>query len=177
MSRCKMTCLMFFGVKEAVLLSNLAFKIELRRADVETNKIIVNGKVQVLCFADDLDVSNRTHVAAINALTSLRIQAERIGLMIKHIKTEPNSVANQTRRRDHFHFVLCVIFIDFVTVGLDYPISVTDSNSTKSYGLKSFQKHLVYSTVESQHLKFVYQVKKDYCRNLPRNFLFLISQQ
>src|ERR1700755_1565980 len=82
------------------LLFNLALEIAMRRAGIQTNKTPVNGTVQVLDFADDLDLASRTHAAALDTFTNLRIQAERMGLMInesktKYMKTEPSMVANQ----------------------------------------------------------------------------------
>src|SRR5687768_10480610 len=72
----------------------------MRRAGIQTNKTLVNGTFQVLGFADDLDLASRTHAAAVDTFTNLKIQAERMGLMInesktKYMKTEPNPVANQ----------------------------------------------------------------------------------
>ena len=91
------------GLKQGDALScflfNLALEIAMRRAGIQTNKTLVNGKVQVLGFADDLDLASRTNAAALDTFTNLRIQAERMGLMInesktKYMKTEPSMVAN-----------------------------------------------------------------------------------
>jgi len=82
------------------LLFNLALEIAMRRAGIQTNKTLVNGSVQVLGFADDLDLASRTHAAAVDTFTNLKTQGERMGLMIseyktKYMKTEPNPAANQ----------------------------------------------------------------------------------
>src|ERR1700744_6583628 len=82
------------------LLFNLVLEIAIRRAGIQTNKTLMNGTVQVLGFADDLDLASRTDAAALDTFTNLRIQAKRMCLMInesktKYMKTEPSTVANE----------------------------------------------------------------------------------
>jgi len=82
------------------LLFNLALETAMRRAGIQTNKTLVNGTVQILGFADDLDLASRNHAAAVDTFINLKIQAERMGLVInesetKYMKTTPYSVASQ----------------------------------------------------------------------------------
>lgn len=85
------------------LLFNLALEIAMRRAGIQTNKTLVNGTVQVLGFADDLNLASRTHAAAVDTFTNLRIQAygfddQRIENQVHEYRAKYGS--QSTRRRD-----------------------------------------------------------------------------
>ena len=82
------------------LLFNLALEIAMRRAGIQTHKTLASSTVQVLGFADDLDLASRTHKGTVDTFTNLKVQAERMGLMInetktKYMKTTPNPVPGQ----------------------------------------------------------------------------------
>lgn len=82
------------------LLFNLALEIAMRRTGIQTHKTLASSTVQVLGFADDLDLASRTHNGTVDTFTNLKVQAERMGLMINEIKTKykkttPNPVPGQ----------------------------------------------------------------------------------
>ena len=72
----------------------------MRRAGIQTHKTLASSTVQVLGFADDLNLASRTHKGTVDTFTNLKVQAERMGLMInesktKYMKTTPNPVINE----------------------------------------------------------------------------------
>jgi len=70
------------------LLFNLALEIAMRRAGIQTRKTLASSTVQVLGFADDLDLASRTHEGTVDTFTNLKVQAVRMGLMINESKTK-----------------------------------------------------------------------------------------
>ena len=85
-----------FSVKEGLkqgdalscLLFNLALEIAMRRAGISTSRTLANGLVQVLGFADDLDIAGRSHSEVADTFTKLREEAARMGMIINESKTK-----------------------------------------------------------------------------------------
>ena len=53
------------------LLLNLTLEIAIRRAGTSTSRTLTDGLVQVLGFADDLDLAGRIHAAVVDTFTKL----------------------------------------------------------------------------------------------------------
>lgn len=81
-------------------LFKLALEIACRRADISTSRKLAKSLVQILCFADDLDLAGRTQVAVTGTFTDLKTEAEKMGLVINesktsYMKTNAKMVPNQ----------------------------------------------------------------------------------
>ena len=61
------------------LLFNLALECAMRRTGIQTSRTLLTNIVQILDFADDLDIASRTRAAVEENFTNLKIQAERMG--------------------------------------------------------------------------------------------------
>lgn len=70
------------------LLFNLALEGVLRRAGLPTQRTLATSMVQVLAFADDLDLAGRRYADVIDVFTSLKREAEKLGLIINTTKTK-----------------------------------------------------------------------------------------
>lgn len=84
----------------SVLLFNLALEGAMRRAGIQTSRTLATSMVQILGFADDLDIAGRRHADVVDTFTSLKAQAQRMGLIIneaktKYMKTTGTPVPNQ----------------------------------------------------------------------------------
>ena len=92
------------GLKQGDALSTLLFNVALegamRRAGIQTSRTLATNIVQILGFADDLDIVGRVHSSVVDTYTSLRVEAERLGLVInesktKYMKTTSDNVPQQ----------------------------------------------------------------------------------
>ena len=70
------------------LLFNLAPEIAFRRGRISTSKTLANGSVQILGFADYLDLAGRPPGAVADTFTNLKSGAKRMGLVINESKTK-----------------------------------------------------------------------------------------
>ena len=80
------------GLKQGDALSTLLFNCALegamRRAGIQTSRTLATSCVQILGFADDLDIVNRTYKGIVDTYTSLKREAARVGLIINENKTK-----------------------------------------------------------------------------------------
>jgi sorting nexin-29 len=76
------------GDSLSCLLFNLVLEIAFRRAGISTSRTLANGMVQILGFADDLDIAGRSHAEVEETFTKLAAEAERMGLVINESKTK-----------------------------------------------------------------------------------------
>ena len=92
------------GLKQGDALSTLLFNVALegamRRAGIQSSRTLATSMVQILAFADDLDIAGRRHADVVDTYTSLKREAAKIGLIInedktKYMKTNSGSVPQQ----------------------------------------------------------------------------------
>ena len=80
------------GLKQGDALSTLLFNVALegamRRAGIQTSRTLATGMVQILGYADDIDIVSRTHSGMVETFTSLQTEAARLGLNINETKTK-----------------------------------------------------------------------------------------
>jgi len=80
------------GLKQGDALSTLLFNCALegamRRAGIQTSRTLATSCVQILGFADDLDIVSRTYNGIVDTYTSLKREAARVGLIINENKTK-----------------------------------------------------------------------------------------
>ena len=84
----------------STLLFNVALEIAMRRAGIQTSRTLTSNILQILGFADDLDIVSRRHSGVEDTFTSLKVEAERMGLIInesktKYMKTNSGTLAQQ----------------------------------------------------------------------------------
>ena len=60
----------------------------MRRAGIDTSGSIINKAVQVLAYADDIDIVARNPETVKDVYTRLKAEARRIGLAMNTIKTK-----------------------------------------------------------------------------------------
>ena len=92
------------GLKQGDALSTLLFNVALegamRRAGIQSSRTLATSMVQILGFADDLDIVGRRHSSVVDTYASLKAEAERVGLIVnesktKYMKTTSDSVPQQ----------------------------------------------------------------------------------
>ena len=92
------------GLKQGDALSTLLFNVALegtmRRASIHTSRTLATGLMQILGFADDLDIVGRTHNEVVETYIKLKQEAEKVGLVTnvnktKYMKTGDFLVPNQ----------------------------------------------------------------------------------
>lgn len=88
------------GDSLSCLLFNLALEKAVRDAEINTSGTILQRTVQLLAFADDIDIIGRTKQAVVEAFTSLENAASRMGLTINEDKTKYMISTNKTINRD-----------------------------------------------------------------------------
>ncbi len=80
------------GLKQGDALSTLLFNVALegamRRAGIQTSRTLATGIVQILGFADDIDIVSRTQTGVVETFTSLQREAAKMGLVINESKTK-----------------------------------------------------------------------------------------
>jgi hypothetical protein len=72
----------------ACLLFNIALEKVIIDSDIERQGIIYNKSVQVLAYADDLDITGRSERDVKEAFIKLNNEAQQMGLNIKEGKTK-----------------------------------------------------------------------------------------
>lgn len=82
------------------LLFNIALEGVLRRAGIQTQRTLATNMVQILAFADDLDIAGRRISDVIDVFTNLQREAAKLGLIVnidktKYMKTDERSVPQQ----------------------------------------------------------------------------------
>lgn len=70
------------------LLFNIALEKAIRESGIRTKYTILNGPIQLLAYADDIDIMSRTMLGLIEAFTSLEKAAKHMGLQINEEKTK-----------------------------------------------------------------------------------------
>jgi hypothetical protein len=74
------------GLRQRDVLSTLLFNVVLevivRRAKLQTTGTIYNKEIQLLAYADDVDIVGRSQSAVRNAYLALEIEAAKVGLKI-----------------------------------------------------------------------------------------------
>jgi len=80
------------GLRQGDALSTLLFNVVLegavRRAHVVTNGTIFNRSVQLLAYADDIDIIGRSVASVRETFTALEREANRVGLIVNENKTK-----------------------------------------------------------------------------------------
>ena len=72
----------------STLLFNLALECAMRRAGIQTSRTLATNVVQILGFADDLDIASRTNAGVVETFTNLMTEARRMGLVVNEDKTK-----------------------------------------------------------------------------------------
>lgn len=93
------------------LLFNIALEGVIRRAGIDTSGTIFRKSVQLLGFADDIDIVARNFETMADTYIRLRAEARRIGLNINVSKTK-YMIARGSREdtaRPHLEFILTVM--------------------------------------------------------------------
>lgn len=88
------------GDELSTLLFNVALEGAMRRAGIQTSRTLATNIVQILGFADDIDIASRTHTGVEETFTKLEVESEKLGLMInenktKYMKTNSNTIRQQ----------------------------------------------------------------------------------
>ena len=78
------------------LLFNVALEKVIRDVVVNMRGAIFYNSVQILAYADDIDIIGRTQSAMIEAFTSLENAAKGTNLLIKHEMTKYTSVTKKS---------------------------------------------------------------------------------
>ena len=80
------------GLKQGDALSTLLFNVVLegivRRTKLNASKTLATSSIQLLAFADDIDIVGRTEAAVKETYVVLREEAAKVGLMINEEKTK-----------------------------------------------------------------------------------------
>ena len=92
------------GLKQGDALSTLLFNVALegtmRRAGIQSSRTLATNLVQILGFADDLDIVGRRHNEVVETYINLKREAEKVSLVTnvsktKYMKTCDGLVPNQ----------------------------------------------------------------------------------
>jgi sorting nexin-29 len=88
------------GLKQGDALSTLLFNVALegamRRAGIQSSRTLATNMVQILAFADDVDIVGRRHTDVVEAYTSLKREAAKIGLLVNEEKTKYMKTSDAT---------------------------------------------------------------------------------
>ena len=76
------------GDSLSCLLFNIALEKAIRDSGINTNGTILQRTIQLLAFADDIDIIGRTKSSVINAFVALESAAKEMGLVINADKTK-----------------------------------------------------------------------------------------
>jgi hypothetical protein len=72
----------------SMLLFNIVLEVIVRRANLQTTGTIYNKKIQLLAYADDIDIVGRSQSAVRHAYLALEGEAVKVGLKINEQKTK-----------------------------------------------------------------------------------------
>jgi sorting nexin-29 len=84
------------GDSLSCLLFNIALEKTIRDSGINTNGTILHRTVQLLAFADDIDIIGRTKHSVIDAFVALESTAKEMGLVINADKTKFLIATNKT---------------------------------------------------------------------------------
>jgi len=90
------------GHSLACLLFNLAFEKAVRNAGIQTSGTILYKSVQLLAYADDIDIIARSRMALKEAFLSLERAAGKIGLRINEKKTKYLTTRESKNQQRYF---------------------------------------------------------------------------
>ena len=90
------------GDSLACLLFNLALEKAVRRAGIQTNGTIFYKSVQLLAYADDIDIIARSRMALKEAFLSLEGAAREMGLRINEEKTKYLTTGDSKNQQRNF---------------------------------------------------------------------------
>ncbi|KAF2886931.1 hypothetical protein ILUMI_19242 [Ignelater luminosus] len=76
------------GDSLSTILFSLVLEKAAREANINTRGIIINKSVEILAYADDVDIITRSKRDVIHAFVSLEEDAKKIGLRINPEKTK-----------------------------------------------------------------------------------------
>lgn len=76
------------GDRLSTLLFNMALEIAMRRAGIQSSRTLATNVVQILGFADDLDLASSRHSGVEETYTRLKVEAEKMGLVVNESKTK-----------------------------------------------------------------------------------------
>jgi hypothetical protein len=149
----------------STMLFNIALEGVIRRAEIQTSGSIFTKSIQLLAFADDIDIIGRNIRVVKDAYLRLEKEANRIGLRVNEDKTKFMMVAPSQRTRELVGAHLNVgdksfeVVTEFTYLGVqvndDFETSVEIkrriTNATKAfYGLK----HILVSRNVTRKTKF-----------------------
>lgn len=77
----------------------MALEIAMRRTGIQSSRTLTTNLVQILGFADDLDLVSSRHSGVEETYTSLKVEAEKMGLVVNESKT--NKYMKTTRLLQH----------------------------------------------------------------------------
>jgi hypothetical protein len=72
----------------STLLLNVVLEVIVRRANLQTTGTIYNKEIQLLAYADDIDIVGRSQSAVRNAYLALEGETAKVGLKINEPKTK-----------------------------------------------------------------------------------------
>jgi hypothetical protein len=72
----------------STLLFNAVLEVIVRRASLQTTGTIFNKEIQLLAYADDIDIVGRRQSAVRDAYLALKRDAAKVGLQINEQKTK-----------------------------------------------------------------------------------------
>jgi hypothetical protein len=72
----------------STLLFNVVLEVIVRRANLQTTGTIYNKEIQLLAYADDIDIVGRSQLAFRNAYFSLERESAKVGLIFLNLNVD-----------------------------------------------------------------------------------------